>query len=210
MVFGDNKLPINAQWPDEFSAIATAGYYVALRIGFAFPLDEINEFPDAWIQHYTRNGLMLQDPAVKWAYANSGFVRWSALEETDSTGVLAKAAEFGLKFGVVLSCTQEKLQDQRTYGTFARNDREFTDEEIETLAQSLKLIHDLADPPNNLTKAELEALDLVKEGLRLKEIAFRLGVSEGAIKQRLAGAKRKLGAKTNTHAASLAVMFRMI
>ena len=203
-------MPINAQWPDAFPQIGTAGYYVALRIGFAFPLEEKNELPADWIDHYTRNGLMLRDPAVQWAYSNAGSVRWSTLEQTDSTGILSKAAEFGLKYGVVVCCVPENPKAQRSYGTFTRNDREITDDEIGTLSQHLSDLHRQALPPSNLTAAELEALDLVKEGLRLKEIAFQLGISEGAVKQRLAGAKRKLGAKTNTHAASLAVMFRMI
>lgn len=203
-------MPINSQWPKDFDEIANAGFYVALRIGFAFPLEERNEFPEEWIQTYTRGGLMLRDPVVQWAYANTGALRWSALETDDSAGVLRQAAGFGLKFGAVISCGNTNSKDERSYGTFARSDREMTDQEIQCIAQSMTLLHDMAIPPDNLTDAELEALEHVKEGLRLKEIAFRLGVSEGAIKQRLAGAKRKLGAKTSTHAASLAVMYRMI
>jgi len=71
-------------------------------------------------------------------------------------------------------------------------------------------LHRSLNPPTNLTQAELEALMLVKDGLRLKEIAYQLGVSEGAIKQRLNGAKKKLDARTNTQAASKAVEFRLI
>jgi LuxR family transcriptional regulator len=201
---------MNSQWPDAFGEIANAGFYVALRIGFAFPLEERNEFPEEWIQLYTRNGLMLRDPVVQWAYANTGAMRWSALKANDSADVLGKAAGFGLKFGAVISCGNTNSKDERSYGTFSRSDRELTDLEIHSITRSMILLHDLAIPPDNLTDAELEALEHVKEGLRLKEIAFRLGVSEGAIKQRLAGAKRKLGAKTSTHAASLAVMYRMI
>lgn len=203
-------LPISAPWPEDFLTIGNAGYYVALRIGFAFPMDEKNELPQDWVDHYTRNGLMLRDPAVQWAYTHSGSIRWSQLQRDDSTGVFANAAEFGLKFGVVISCSSGSPKSQKSYGTFARSDREITDEEIGRLSLCMSDLHDQALPPTNLTAAELEALELVKEGLRLKEIAFQLGVSEGAIKQRLAGAKRKLGAKTNTHAASLAVMYRLI
>lgn len=53
-------------------------------------------------------------------------------------------------------------------------------------------------PPTNLTKAELEALRMVKDGLLVKEIANILGVSEGAVKQRLRNAKSKLGAKNRS------------
>ena len=44
-------------------------------------------------------------------------------------------------------------------------------------------------PPRNITDAELEALRMVKDGMRLKQIAHSLGVSEGAVKQRLRNAK---------------------
>jgi len=203
-------LALGTDWPAEFTTIANAGHYVALRIGFAFPVDERNEFPAGWVDFYTQNGLMLFDPAVRWVYENAGAVRWSALNIDDPRGVLATAETFGLRFGVVISCMQDDEEGQRSYGTFARHDRELTDSEIETLATHLSKLHSAARPPTNLTVAELEALSLVKDGLRLKEIAFRLGVSEGAIKQRLTGAKKKLGAKTNTQAASRAVEFRLI
>ena len=51
---------------------------------------------------------------------------------------------------------------------------------------------------------------MVKDGKRLKEIAFELSVSEGAVKQRLKNAKLKLGAKTGTQAAALANQYGLI
>ncbi|MFV2002972.1 MAG: autoinducer binding domain-containing protein [Paracoccaceae bacterium] len=199
-----------SNWPIEFSSIATAGYYVALRIGFAFPVDERNEFPPEWVDYYTQNGLMLRDPVLRWVYANSGAARWSEISANDTSGVLSTAKSFGLNFGVVICCMLEGPKAQRSFGTFARPDREFLGDEIAVLGFHLKRLHKLSLPPENITNAELEALQLVKDGLRLKEIAYQLGVSEGAIKQRLSGAKRKLGARTNTQAASRAVEFRMI
>jgi len=203
-------LAVKANWPEEFSSIAAAGYYVALRIGFAFPVDERNEFPTDWVEYYTRNGLMLRDPVVRWAYENSGFARWSDLATVDAHRVLDKARGYGLNFGVVICCSDTGQNELRSYGTFSRPDREFSRDEISILGFQLQRLHEASSPPTNLTRAELEALRLVKEGLRLKEIAYQLGVSEGAIKQRLAGAKRKFGARTNAHAASMAVEFRMI
>jgi len=199
-----------SNWPTEFSSIATAGFYVALRIGFAFPLDERNEFPAGWVKYYTDNGLMLRDPVVRWAYENVGATRWSDLEPSDSFGVLDKAKQYGLSYGVVICCATPGPKKQRTYGTFSRDDREFSSDEVALLGARLRQLHESATPPSNLTNAELEALRFVKEGLRLKEIAYQLGVSEGAIKQRLAGAKRKFGAKTNAHAATMATEYRMI
>jgi LuxR family transcriptional regulator len=203
-------LAMAPRWPEEFSSFATSGFYVALRIGFAFPVDERNEFPPAWIDFYTQNGLMLFDPVVRWVYENTGWTRWSDISISDPRGVLACAATHGLRYGVVICCAGGDDTGQRTYGTFAREDREFSNDEIEILMLHLSNLHNAVGQPRNLTNAELEALTLVKDGLRLKEIAYQLGVSEGAIKQRLNGAKKKLGARTNTQAASIAVEYRLI
>ena len=48
------------------------------------------------------------------------------------------------------------------------------------------------------------------EGLRLKQIAVRLGISESAVKARLNNVKRKLGARTQSQAASIAAARRIL
>ena len=61
-----------------------------------------------------------------------------------------------------------------------------------------------------LTPAEVEALQMQASGLRLKQIAGDLGISESAVKARLNNAKRKLGARTLSQASSLAAQRRLI
>mgnify|MGYP001800883816 FL=1 len=51
--------------PDEIGQLAPSGYYVALRIGFAFPMEEVNAFPSDWVSHYTKQRFMLFDQVVK-------------------------------------------------------------------------------------------------------------------------------------------------
>ena len=65
-------------------------------------------------------------------------------------------------------------------------------------------------PPSNLTRAELEALRMVKDGQKLKEIGTALGITEGAVKQRLKNARLKLGARNGSHAVSLATAAGLI
>ena len=77
-------------------------------------------------------------------------------------------------------------------------------------ARRLRRMHDEAAPPANLTRAEIEALGLVRDGYLMKEIAGRLGVTEGAVKQRLKHAKTKLGARTSGQAVSKAIAFGLI
>jgi LuxR family transcriptional regulator, quorum-sensing system regulator SdiA len=190
--------------PRDFESLAPAGYYIALRIGFAFPLEEVNALPAAWVERYTRAGHMLADPVMRWLYTNSGAIRWSEINLPDPQGVLEEAAEHGLRFGAAISCTGRGRDGQRSLGSFARSDREFTDDELRLLREVLQHLHDAKAPPTGLTDAELEALRMVRDGLLVKEIAARLNISEGAVKLRLRNARRKLGAKTGAHAASMA------
>ena len=196
--------------PEDVEAIATSGYYIALRVGFAFPLEEVNALPGPWVDHYTTHRLMLHDPVIRWIYSNTGAVRWSAIDLKDPMRVLDQAQTFGLRYGVAVACFDGNKEGQRSFAHFARMDREFEREEIEALNQYVMMLHHDKAPPTNLTKAELEALRMVKEGQRLKQIAHSLSISEGAVKQRLKNAKTKLGAQTSAQAAAMAAEFALI
>ncbi len=196
--------------PAELCAIAPAGFYLAIRIGFAFPMVELNHLPASWVREYTAGGLMVHDPAMSWAYKNSGTARWSDLVASDSLGVLDLAKDHGLEYGAVVSCTDRNDASQRSFGLFCRSDREYDVRELTWLGDRLGEYHRLHARPANLTSAELETLGLVKNGLLMKEIACILNVSESAIKQRLKNARLKLNAKTGPQAAAMATMFGMI
>uniref|UniRef100_UPI00403898C5 helix-turn-helix transcriptional regulator n=1 Tax=Yoonia rhodophyticola TaxID=3137370 RepID=UPI00403898C5 len=196
--------------PEEIRQLAPAGYYIALRIGFAFPMEEVNELPPDWVEHYTNHRFMLFDPVVRWAYGNVGTCRWSDLPLDDPKKIVRQAQAFGMRYGVTISIFDGSPDGQRSFGSFTRSDREYTDLEVKLLKAFLTRRHNETAPPTNLTRAELEALSMVKDGKRLKEIAHELSVSEGAVKQRLKNAKLKLGAKTGTQAATLASQYGLI
>lgn len=193
-----------------FAALAPAGYYLALRVGFAFPLAEHNAMPAAWVERYTKASYMVFDPVMHWVYRNNGSTRWSAIDLPDPRGILREAAQFGLRYGVAIGFDDPGPKGQRSFGSFARRDREFSDSEIVLLGQKLEWLHVAMAPPTNLTKAELEALRMVKAGHLVKEIAAQLGVTEGAVKQRLKNARLKLGAKTGSQAVSIADGYGLI
>lgn len=195
---------------DVFLERSPQGYFLALRIGFAFPIFEKNALPTGWIAEYSSRGYVLADPVMNWLYRETGAARWSEIEYDDPRGVLTEARNFDLNYGVAICCTDSDNDGQRSFGSFARSDREFLDVEIVELKEKLQQMHDTLVPPTNLTAAEIEALGMVKDGLLMKEIADTLGVSEGAVKQRLKNAKSKLNAKTSTHAATLATSYRLI
>lgn len=200
----------NLLGPDEIAQLAPSGHYIALRIGFAFPMEEINAFPENWVNHYTKQGFGFFDPVLRWAYSNVGAIRWSDFDIDDPKRVIAQAQTFGMRYGVTISVFDAMADAQRSFASFTRSDREYSDLEIKLLQAYLTRRHNETAPPTNLTKAELEALSMVKDGQRLKEIAYKLSVSEGAVKQRLKNAKLKLEAKTSTQAAALASQYGLI
>ncbi|MFO1142519.1 MAG: autoinducer binding domain-containing protein [Amaricoccus sp.] len=195
---------------DVYGALAPAGFYIAIRVGFAFPMVEHNRLPTNWIREYGTSGLIVHDPAMSWAYGNCGVTRWSQLRDDDLQGVLELARNHGLNFGAVSSCVDEGDASQRSFGFFCRSDREFRDDELATLHRGVVDAHRAHAQPKTLTAVELETLGLVKNGLLMKEIAALLGVSESAIKQRLKNARLKLNAKTGPQAAARATMLGMI
>ncbi|PVA08026.1 helix-turn-helix transcriptional regulator [Thalassorhabdomicrobium marinisediminis] len=195
---------------DDVAELATKGYYLALRVGFAFPLEEVNELPPAWVEHYTTHRFMLHDPVIRWNYANIGAIRWSEITLDDPMRVLDQAQTFGLRYGAAVACFDGDRGGQRSFGHFARADREFEQDEIDALYRYVEKLHRAKAPPTNLTAAELEALKMVMDGLRLKQIAHALGVTEGAVKQRLKNAKTKLNAQTSAQAAAMVKEFNLI
>ena len=80
---------------DTVSKLSPAGYYIALRVGFAFPVEEINALPETWVEHYTHNRFMLFDPVIRWAYAHTGAARWSELDEDDPRNIFGQALPHG-------------------------------------------------------------------------------------------------------------------
>jgi LuxR family transcriptional regulator len=190
--------------------IAPVGHYLAIRVGFAFPVVEVNELPPSWVEHYTLHGFLAADPAMQWVHSNVGFTRWSEISSPDPKGVLAAARRFGINYGASVSWLEKSACPQRSFGLFLRSDREFTDQEMSLLWGYVVDRHEAHSPPRKLTMAEIEVLRLVKEGRLIKQIAFDLGVGEGAIKQRLRAARAKLDAKTGAEAISRAVAFGII
>lgn len=195
---------------DQIELIAPAGFYVALRVGFSFPEEEMNHLPENWVEFYTTHGLVVHDPAMKWVYGNLGTVRFSDLEIVDPHQIRAHAAAFGLSHGAAISVMQAADRGRRSYGLFFRGDRDFDFSDLEALQRIMRRLHQGPEDEPTLTAAEIEALKLQSEGLRLKQIAARLGISESAVKARLNNVKRKLGAKTQSQAASIAAARRIL
>jgi LuxR family transcriptional regulator, quorum-sensing system regulator SdiA len=194
----------------QIDQISPAGFYVALRVGFSFPEEEMNELPENWVEFYTTHGLVIHDPAMKWVYGNTGVVRFADIALPDPHQVQARAAVFGLIHGAAISVMTTSDRGRRSYGLFFRDDRDFGQDDLEALERIVQRLHTGQEDEPALTAAEVEALRMQSEGLRLKQIAAILGISESAVKARLNNVKRKLGAKTQSQAASIAAARRIL
>ncbi|WP_432449050.1 autoinducer binding domain-containing protein [Aliiroseovarius marinus] len=188
-------------------AAAPSGHYVALHIRFAAPLMTFQTYPQAWTDHYSQNAYALRDPMIAWGISSTGATRWSAIDLPDPFGIFEQAASFGLRYGVCISCGEVT---SRTIAGLARSDREFTDEEIADVTGIVLRLHHLAQPPDNLTKAEIEALRVLASGERYANGAALLGISESALKARLSSARNKLFARTSAEAIQRAKDYRLI
>lgn len=195
---------------DQINRVAPAGFYVALRVGFSFPEEEMNALPELWVEFYTTHGLVVQDPAMRWVYGNTGCIRFSEMAMPDPQQVRGHAAVFGLSHGAAVSVMAATDRGRRSYGLFYRDDRDFHDAEVSELHRIMGQLHKGPEDERSLTAAEIEALKMQSEGLRLKQIAGKLGISESAVKARLNNVKRKLGAKTQSQAASIAAARRIL
>ncbi len=86
---------------------------------------------------------MVNDPTVRWAMKYTGAVRWSETGEPDPANVMSQAAEFGMRYGSVISVASEGT---RSAGFFSRSDRDFTDEEMATQVDVMQQLHAISDP----------------------------------------------------------------
>lgn len=120
----------------ELKELAPAGYALGFHIQYTTPKFMFQTYPKDWLDYYSQNGLIMSDPMVAWGFENVGSCRWSIIN--DPTGVMQKASEYGMKFGIV--CARDNA-GSRSIGGFARSDREFNDDEINAITTAFEVLH---------------------------------------------------------------------
>ncbi len=140
---------------EALDSLCPEGYAIALHIKFTTPTYLFQTYKTEWIEYYSQMGWVLQDPTVHWGFQNTGTIHWHELEENDTQGIFKKSAEYGLKYGFVLSIETE---GSRSVSSFARGDRNFTDDEISEISGLLEILHDKTSKPEQLSQNEREAL----------------------------------------------------
>lgn len=191
----------------QLRALSPKGYAAGLHIRFAAPLITSHTYDEEWLRIYTSRAYALRDPLIFWGLSCEGSTRWSEIQLPDPFDIFGQAAQFGLNFGCAVACGP---LTSRTIVGAAREDREFTDAEIAAIQALVWKMHEIAQPPDELTKAQVEALKCIADGDRHIAAAARLGISESALKARLTAAREKLSARTTSEAIQRAKDFRLI
>jgi len=194
-------------YTQSLSALSPTGFFYALHIRFALPLIHHQTFPRAWTDHYTEEAYALRDPIIAWGFSTTGQTRWSEIDIPDPFDILGQAQEHGMVYGLAVSCGP---MQSRTIASSARADREFTDAEIDSFRQIVADMHEITQPPENLTPAQIEALKLIAEGHRHAAAAAELNISESALKARLTSARQRLLARTTAEAIQRARDYRLL
>lgn len=192
---------------EKLDQLAPMGYTAGLHIRFASPLIYRSSYPVAWTDHYNSHSYYLRDPLVFWGVGVEGTTRWSNIPLPDPFGVMKKAAAHGLVYGAVSS--YGPITSRSIVGV-SRNDREFTEEEMDRLKELTIQLHIEAKPPSELTKAQVDALQCLANGDRHTAAAAKLGISESALKARLQSARIRLEARTTSEAIRKAREYRLL
>ena len=179
-----------------------SGFILAFNLTFRGPEHLHSEYPSAWRNIYEQRNYFFTDPILVWAVSKSGHRRWSEITLPDIRGVMRESRVFNLNYGAVFS---KKSDHKRSFLTISRDDREFTDTELEIIGEKFAVWIDIVVGKKELTQGELDVLGGLKDGLGQFEISQHLGISESTVKQRALKACTKLGAKSRTQAVAIAV-----
>lgn len=192
-------------FPEEeakLDALAPAGWFMGFNISYKGAEVLINRYPSAWQAEYEENNYFFGDPTLVWTMTKIGAIRWSSIAVPDLRGVMQRAAHHGLRYGMTIT---KKYGNKRCFLSMARQDREFTDTEMEIVEAKFTMWCELLLNRAHLTDGEIAVLRAFRDGQAQRECAASLGISEGTVKQRLSKACTKLGAASRTQAVATAV-----
>ncbi len=144
----------------ELTELCPGGFALALHIKYNAPTFLFQTLPEKWVQHYSKHGFVIRDPAVHWAFENTGFIRWRDLAQNDPTGIMEQYRVYGLTYGFTGSIHNDH---SRTLAGFARSDRDYLDVEIDEIMHLLEDLDVLTagiDVLSAKDKAALQAMSI--------------------------------------------------
>lgn len=182
-------------------------------------------YPPKWIEVYLRRQYFLIDPVIEVGRTAFLPFEWSNLDRATAArySFFEEASSFGIGYNG-LTIPVRAPNGERSLFSVTSNlqgaqwRRQRLSSEADLLLFSSHL-HDRffdisgfrksASPPQ-LSRRELQCLELLAQGLLFKQISARLVISESAVRQYVRAAKRKLGARTLSQAMSTAVTFELL
>jgi LuxR family transcriptional regulator len=135
-----------------------AGFAIAFHIRFTTPAFLFQTYDRRWLDLYSLQGLVMQDPIVNFGFHGTGWRRWSDLD--DPGGVLVQSAAFGLAYGLAVAIEEG---GSRSVAGLARPDREFSDTEVPDLVRTVTDLHLITLQAGQLSEpahAELKRMSL--------------------------------------------------
>jgi LuxR family transcriptional regulator, quorum-sensing system regulator SdiA len=114
---------------------------------------------------------------------------------------------FGLNHGAIFS---RRVGTKKSVLTLAREDREFTDEEIALLSSIFDRLVAEVKLSTSLTQPEIDVLRGLRDGLGHKETADSLNIAVSTVKVPLDRARAKLGAKSSAQTLALAIQQNLL
>ncbi|WP_085879321.1 autoinducer binding domain-containing protein [Roseisalinus antarcticus] len=147
----------------RLESVSPSGFALAFHIRFTTPAFLFQTYDRAWLDIYSQEGLVMSDPIVGFGFSHdgTGWVRWSDLADSDPAGVLARSAEYGLRFGVAVVIDDG---GSRSVAGHARHDREYTDDEIGQIVEIVTRLHRNTQSDQDLSSdalAELKRMSVI-------------------------------------------------
>lgn len=173
-------------------------------------------YPGAWIAHFSENRYHLVDPVFRAADAGAADFAWTDPEFLQPLSwrqrrILNEASEFGLHFGrthALTSMLRLKASGSLVAGEPDMPDDIFTAGKIANVLvhhRAVQLCAEEAPSFEPLRRRERQCLELCASGLTDAEVARNLGIGIATVRRHIERARVRLGASTRIQAAARAI-----
>ena len=181
---------------------APAGWGLVAGLRSGRPARVWSAYSAQWQERYAAQNYVFRDPAIAWGLARTGVARWEDGSIPDPWNIIADARDHGMPYGLACSVV---ANGARTIGGFARSDRPFRRNEARWLLGYVgRMAASRGEGSGILTRQQRAALVRIAAGERIAEAAHEIGISQSAMKARLRGARKTLGARTTAEAVARA------
>lgn len=197
------------EWEQEIASIASKGFTFCVNVSIMNPQLVFLTYPVEWSDYYRKHFFTIRDPVLHWASYSEGYTRWSDVPGHDGPAytrrVMEVARTYGLNYGGVFVTRNKEPQRRKCFLTAAREDRQFTDTEMERLWELFLQGLDTLKGSSGMSPSEITVLQLLATGKTQDEIADEISISRDAVKKRVERARVALKARNTLHAVTIAI-----